>query len=73
MFADESLDPLPPFDRRSHPRAADDLWLPTNNQLAWCVTAATGLTVGVVWLTGPRFVSMIVKVAWLYVVTGTHG
>ena len=73
MSANRPLEPLSSFGSTSHSVAADDLWLPANQQLAWCVVAATGLTALVVWPTAQWFMSTITKIAWLYVVTGTRG
>ena len=73
MSADQSLQLLSALEPKSHPGAAHDLALAEKQLLVCYVVAAIGLSALGLWPTGKWFMSMVLKIAWLYLVTGTRG
>jgi hypothetical protein len=73
ISAHRSLQPLPALEPKSHPRAAYDLALAAKQLVVCYVVAAIGLSALVRWPTGKWFMSTVLKIAWLYLVTGTRG
>jgi hypothetical protein len=73
MSADQSLQLLSALEPKSQPGAAHELALAAKQLLVCCVGAALGLSALLLWPTGKRFMSMVLKIAWLYLVTGTRG
>ena len=73
MSADQSLEALRPLHPASRPRIGGDLWLRGKQPLVWCAAGAAGFTALTLWPPGHRFISVILKIAWLYAVTGARG